>query len=169
MKRFLKHLSVAVVILITALALGSCAKLGDTTRQRRQKFQVISLDKVKGSLSEGWRVTLTVANNTRSNMRITSANAFVRYNGRKIGRIVVDEEVVLPRRRCAQVEVPLRITLSNPITALSLFNKVRKGDFSGIAVDYSVTVAAFASHRVFERENVSLDELATQFNFGLKK
>lgn len=169
MKRFFKHLSVAVVILIAALALGSCAKQGDTTRQRRQKFQVISLDKVKGSLSEGWRVTLTVANNTGSNMRITSANAFVRYNGRKIGRIVVDEEVVLPRRRCAQVEVPLRITLSNPITALSLFNKVRKGDFSGIAVDYSVTVAAFASHRVFERENVSLDELAAQFNFGLKK
>lgn len=169
MKQFLKHLSVAVVILIAALALGSCAKQGDTTRQRRQKFQVISLDKVKGSLSEGWRVTLTVANNTGSNMRITSANAFVRYNGRKIGRIVVDEEVVLPRRRCAQVEVPLRITLSNPITALSLFNKVRKGDFSGIAVDYSVTVAAFASHRVFERENVSLDELAAQFNFGLKK
>lgn len=169
MKRFLKHLSVAVVILIAAFALGSCAKQGDTTRQRRQKFQVISLDKVKGSLNEGWRVTLTVANNTGSNMRITSANAFVRYNGRKIGRIVVDEEVVLPRRRCAQVEVPLRITLSNPITALSLFNKVRKGDFSGIAVDYSVTVAAFASHRVFERENVSLDELAAQFNFGLKK
>ena len=169
MKRFFKHLSVAVVILIAALALGSCAKQGDTTRQRRQKFQVISLDKVKGSLSEGWRVTLTVANNTGSNMRITSANAFVRYNGRKIGQIVVDEEVVLPRRRCSQVEVPLRITLSNPITALSLFNKVRKGDFSGIAVDYSVTVAAFASHRVFERENVSLDELAAQFNFGLKK
>ena len=169
MKRFLKHLSVAVVILIAALALGSCAKQGSSTRQRRQKFQVVSLDKVKGSLSEGWRVTLTVANNTSSNMRITAASAFVRYNGKKVGRIVIDEEVVLPRRRCSQVEVPLRITLSNPITALSLFNKVRKGDYSGIAIDYSVTVAAFASHRVFERENVSLDELAAQFNFGLKK
>lgn len=169
MKRLFKHISIIAVILVATLALGSCAKQGNTTRQRRQKFQVVSLDKVSGSLSEGWRVTLTVANNTSSNMRITSASAFVRYNGRKIGRVVVDEEILLPRRRCSQVEVPLRITLSNPIAAISLFNKIRKGDYSGIGVDYNVAITAFASHRIFERENVSLEKLAAQFNFGLKK
>ena len=49
------------------------------------------------------------------------------------------------------------------------FNKVRKGDFSGIAIDYSVTVAALASHRTIEGENVSLEQLAKQFNLGLKR
>lgn len=168
MKQLFKYISV-IAVMVAALVLGSCSKLGEGNIPRRQKFQVVSIDKVNGSLSDGWRITLTIANNTASNMRIIAANAFVRYNGRKVGRFVVNDEIVIPRRRCSQIEVPLKITLSNPLTALSVFNKVRKGDFSGITVDYSVTIAAFTSHRIFERENVALNELATQFNFGLKK
>jgi hypothetical protein len=102
-------------------------------------------------------------------MRITSASAFVRHNGRKIGRLALDGEVLLPRRRCSQVEIPLRVTLANPIAAFSLLNKVRKGDFSGVTVDYSISVSALTSHRTFEQEGVSLEKLAHQFNFGLKK
>lgn len=167
MKRFIKYTFLALVIVAT-LGLSGCAKQG-LQRQRKQKFQVVSLDRVSGSISEGWNITLTVANNTASNMRITAASAFVRHNGRKIGRVALDGEVLLPRRRCSQVNVPLRLTLSNPIGALALLNKVRKGDFSGIAVDYSVTISALASHRIFEQENVPLEQLAQQFNFGLKK
>lgn len=168
MKQLFKHISIIAIAVIT-LVFGSCSKPGNGGMQRRQKFQVVSIDKVSGSLSDKWRITLTIANNTASNMRISAANAFVRYNGRKVGRFAVENEIVIPRRRCSQIEIPLKITLSNPLTALSVFNKARKGDFSGITVDYSVTVAAFASHRIFERENVALNELATQFNFGLKK
>ena len=167
MKHFIRQTVVAFLV-VCALLLGSCAKQDRMPKERRQKFQVVSLDKVSGSLSEGWTLTLTVANNTASSMCITSATAFVRHNGRKVGRITLDREVLLPRRRCSQVEVPLRITLSNPMVAFSLFNKLRKGDFSGVTVDYNVAVTALASHRVFESENVSLEQLAKQFNFGLK-
>ena len=168
MKIFMKHTLIALIVGV-ALLLGGCAKQSETAKPRRQKFQVVSVDKVNGSIREGWRITLTVANNTASNMRITSASAFVRHNGRKIGRFALDGEVFLPRRRCSQVVVPLRVTHSNPIAALGVFNKVRKGDFSGISVDYSVTIASLTSHRVFEQENVPLEKLAQQFNFGLKK
>lgn len=167
MKRFIKY-TFLILVIVATLGLSGCTKQGQQ-RQRKQKFQVVSLDRVSGSISEGWNITLTVANNTASNMRITAASAFVRHNGRKIGRVALDGEVLLPRRRCSQVNVPLRLTLSNPIGALALLNKVRKGDFSGIAVDYSVTISALASHRIFEQENVPLEQLARQFNFGLKK
>lgn len=167
MKRFIKYTFLALVI-VAALGLSGCANQGQQ-RQRRQKFQVVSLDKVSGSIGEGWKITLTVANNTISNMRITAASAYIRHNGRKIGRMTLDGEVLLPRRRCSRVEVPLRLTLANPIGALALLNQVRKGDFSGITVDYSVTVSALASHRIFEQENISLEQLAQQFNLGLKK
>lgn len=167
MKRLIKYTLFALIAVAT-LGLSGCKNQGQP-RQRKEKFQVVSLDKVSGSIGEGWNITLTIANNTASNMRITAASAFVRHNGRKIGRIALDGEVVLPRRRCSQVEVPLRLTLANPIGALALLNKLRKGDFSGVAIDYSITVSALASHRIFEQENVSLEQLAQQFNFGLKK
>ncbi len=168
MEIFTKNRLIAFIA-VFALLLGGCAKQGETAKLRRQKFQVVSLDKVNGSINEGWRITLTVANNTASNMRITAASAFVRHNGRKIGRLALDGEVLLPRRRCSQVEIPLRVTLANPIAAFGLLNKVRKGDFSGVTVDYSISVSALTSHRTFEQEGVSLEKLAHQFNFGLKK
>lgn len=168
MKRFIRYTLIALVAVVVAVGLTGCSKRGEP-RQRKQRFQVVSLDGVTGAVGEQWRVKLTIANNTASNMRITAASAFVRYNGRKIGRLALDGEVVLPRRRCSQVEVPLRLTLSNPIGALALANRVRKGDFSGVTVDYSVTIAALASHRIFEQEGVALEQLARQFNLGLKK
>ena len=167
MRSIVKNTVICLLVAV-ALTLSSCSKQG-STRQRREKFQVVSLDKVNGSISEGWRVTLTVANNTASNVRITDADAYIRYNGRKVARVTVDGEVTLPRRKCSQVEVPLRLTLSNPIAAFSLLNRVRKGDYSGITIDYSLSLGAFASHRIFEQEGVSLEQLAHQFNFGLKR
>ena len=167
MKRFVKYTLLALIVVAT-LGLSGCANQGQP-RQRKEKFQVVSLDKVNGSIGEGWKITLTVANNTASNMRITDAAAYIRHNNRKIGRVVLDGEVLLPRRRCSQVEVPLRLTVSNPIVAFSLLNKLRKGDFSGVTVDYNIAITAFASHRLFEQEGVSLEQLAQQFNLGLKK
>lgn len=167
MKHYIKHLIVALSITLS-LCLSSCSK-DRVPRQHRQKFQIVSLDKVKGSIGEGWQITLTVANNTASNLHINTASAFINHNGRKIGRATLDGEVLLPRRRCSQIDVPLRLTLSNPIAAFALLNKVRKGDFSGITVDYSITISALASHRIFEQRDVSLEQLAKQFNFGLKK
>ncbi len=168
MKRIFKYTLLALCA-VAVLGFTGCASQRGTVRQRKHKFQVVSLDKVSGSLSDSWRVTLTVANNTSSNMRIVKANAFVKQGGRKVARLSLDGEVLLPRRRCSQVDVPLRVILANPIAALSVFNKLRKGDFSGITIDYEIDVVAFVSHRTFEADNVSLEELARQFNLGLKK
>lgn len=168
MKKVLRYTLLALCVAVM-LGFTGCASQGGGERQRKHKFQVVSLDKVSGSIGEGWQITLTVANNTASNMRIVTANAFVKQGGRKVARLSLDGEVILPRRRCSQVVVPLRITLANPIAALSVFNRLRKGDFSGITVDYDVEVKALASHRSFGCENVSLEELAQQFNLGLKK
>lgn len=166
MRRVVKYIFLAVIVAM--LGLSSCSKQGEQ-RQRRQKFQVVSLDKISGSISDGWKLTLTIANNSASNLHITDATAFIRHNGRKIGRLTLDGEVVLPRRRCSQVVVPLRITLSNPVAAFALLNKLRKGDFTGVMVDYSVDIATLVSHRTFEQKDVSLEQLAKQFNLGLKK
>lgn len=168
MKRTFRDI-LKLLIVIFMFGLVGCSKPGANQTRHKHKFQVVSVDKVSGSIGDKWAITLTVANNTASNMRITSASAYVKHNGRKVGRLVLDGEVVLPRRRCSQVEVPLRLTVSNPIVAFSLLNKLRKGDFSGVTVDYNIAITAFASHRLFEQEGVSLEQLAQQFNLGLKK
>ena len=167
MKQSIRNISLGLIV-VAMLLLGGCAPRNEA-RPRKQKFQVVSLDKVSGSIGSGWTITLTVANNTASNVRLTSGSAYIRQDGRKVARVALDGEVLLPRRRCSTVDVPLRVTIANPMLAFSLMNRVRKGDYSGVAVDYSVVVSAFTSHRIFEQTNVSLETLARQFNFGLKE
>lgn len=159
---------ILVLVLVATLSFGGCAKKGEP-RQRREKLQVVSVEKVTGSIGKSWCITLTVANNMGVNLRIASGDAYICQDGRKVAYVALDGEVVLPRRRTATIDVPLKVTLSNPMVALALMSKVRKGDYSGITVDYNVMVSALASHRIFEQKNVSVEEVAKQFNLGLKK
>ena len=164
MKRFSKYTILFLGVIIVGLGLSGCSN-----QQRRAKFQIVSINKVTGSISDGWRLNLTIANNTGSNVRITSGSAFLRQNGRKVARLSLAGEVMLPRRQCSSIDIPLRITLSNPIAAISTLNQIRKGNFSGISVDYNLAISSLVANRTFEQENVSLEQLAKQFNFGLKK
>ena len=139
MKRFFTYIVIAVVAFST-LTLGGCKKQGEK-RERPDPIEIVSLDKVGGSLSEGWNVTVTLANNTGFNIRITSAAMFLRQNNKKIGHLALSEEIALPRRSQTQVTVPVNVAFPRPLEAMSILNKVRKGDYSGLTIDYSVKVS----------------------------
>lgn len=152
-----------MALCLVMLGITSCSK----PRAPKQKFQIVSVDGISGSMNEGWRLSLTVANNTASNITLVDGWAELRHQGRNIGRVRLNGEVALPRRKCSRVEVPLRATFSLGI--LPHLNKIRKGDYSGLTVDYSLSVKAMHKTRTFEQSGVSLEALARQFNFGLKK
>ena len=163
MRRFIRYISLAILLLSLSVGMTSC----NQQRTPRSKFQVISLDKVSGTLNDGWKLTLTVANNTATKVTITNADATIYYKGRKVGILTLNGEVILPRRQCSKVEVPLRAKFS--YAALPLLGKVRSGDLTDITVDYSFAISAISRHRTFEQQGVSLEALAKQFNLGLKK
>ncbi len=163
MRRFFRHIIPAIIVAFLVVGMTGCNK----QRTPRPKFQIISLDKVSGSLNDGWQLHLTVANNTATKVTITDADATLYYKGRKVGFLDLNGEVVLPRRQCSKVVVPLRAKFS--YAALPLLGKVRSGDLSGITVDYSFAISALTRHRIFEQQGVALDALAKQFNLGLKK
>ena len=108
MTKFIKYIFIALVALVT-LGLGGCKEKEREQKERPDKLEVVSLDKVSGSITEGLRVTLTVKNNSGFNVRITSAEAFLQHKDRKIGRLAMAGEVELPRRSTTQVEVPIRV------------------------------------------------------------
>lgn len=162
MRRFAGYIAIAIVLFATMLT-TSCSR----ERTPRPKFQIISLDKVGGTVKDGWRITLTVANNTARNITITNATATLLYKGRKVGILTLNDMVVLPRRQCSKVEIPLQAKFS--YSALPLLGKVRKGDLSGITVDYSLSLSALTRLRTFEQQGIPLEELAKKFNLGLKK
>lgn len=134
----------------------------------KPKFQVIAIENIKGSLGKTWSLTLTVANNTARNIHLTNGSADIAYNGRKVARIALDGEVIVPRRQCSKVEVPLRITLANPLSALSVLNKIRKGDYKGITADYSISIGTLTSRRTLAQSGVTIEAIVERFNYKLK-
>ena len=170
MTRFIKSFFVTLIALAT-LGLSGCKEKGEERekKERPDKLEVVSLDKVSGSLTEGLKVTLTVKNNTAYNVRITAAEAFLQHQERKIGRLALNGEVILPRRSTTQVDVPIRITVSNFLSALAEYKLISQGRYEGFTVNYNATFNAGTFTFNLNDECVTLEEFAKDFNQGTKK
>lgn len=167
MKSLVKHIALILLVAVS-LGLSSCNK-DKAPRQKPPKFEIVSIDKVSGSMSGDWQVTATLANNSIYNIRILSAQAFLKCDGRKIANVALAKEFSVARRSRVQVVIPLRATLSNSLGALAAIGKISKGDFSNITIDYSVTAGVMASKFTFEEKDITLAQLSKEFNLGLVK
>jgi hypothetical protein len=164
MKRFLK-LFIVVVLAATSLALEGCSIERDLKNRDTEKVQFVSFDKVRGGFKEGFRISITVTNNTIHNIRLTDATANLMNNGKKIGVVTLKEEVVLPRRRTSQVEVPVRLTIGNARTALSLIGGIKSGNIPNLTVDLSITAKTALLKRTLEKRDIPLNELSALFDY----
>ena len=71
MTKFIKYIFIALIAIV-ALGLGGCKKK-EEKKERPDKLEVVSLDKVSGSITDGLKVTMTIKNNSGFNVRITAA------------------------------------------------------------------------------------------------
>lgn len=163
MNRFFK-LSV-VLLAIASLVASGCSIERDINKRDTEKVQFISFDKVRGGFKEGFRVTITATNNTICNIRLTEATANLMHNGKKIGVVSLKEEVVLPRRRTSQIEIPVRLTLANARTALSLLGGLKGGNLPNFTVDLSITAKTALLKRTLEKRDIPLNELSALFDY----
>lgn len=168
MKRFFRHTAFLLLIALAALGLSSCEKGQREKRERPDKLEIVSLDKVSGNILDGLKATMTIKNNTTYNLTIPAAEAFLQYNGRKIGRLAIDGEIVLPRRCATQVEIPIRVTVSNVMSALSAFKLLSQGEYKGFTVNYNATIKTRTLKIELKDENVTLEEMAKDFNKAAK-
>lgn len=163
MKRLTRYALAVVILCIATLSITSC----EQSKRPKYKFQVVSVDGVSGSFDEGWNLVLTVANNTASDIIINEGWAQLRHNGRGIGQVKISEPLVLQRRHCGKVVLPLKVSLS--LNTVPVLTKIYKGDYSDITIDYALSVKGIFKERVIEEKGVPLASLAQKFNFGLTK
>ncbi len=167
MKRFFVKYTILLFAVIASLGLSSCEK-----KERPDKLEIMSVEKVRNDSdsSSNWIVTMTVANNTLHNVSFKSAIAYLSFGGKKICRLALTKEIVLPRRSTTKIDVPLRVTLANPILAISAFNMIVKGNYDGFTIDYNATLATRVIKKMnVSDKNVSLKEFAGAFNSEFKK
>lgn len=168
MKRYLKYTLLALVAVVT-LCIGGCKQRTEQPKEKEEKFKIVSVDKVTGSFTEGWNLTLTITNNTAFNIRFAEGSAMLKNGGSKCANVALNGEVTLPRRATTQVIVPLKVTIAKSLAALSVLSKLNRGDYSGLTLDYNIVAVVAGSKYKFEGKDEPLEQLAKQFNQGSKK
>lgn len=157
-----------VLLLAATLGLGGCEKRREK-REKPPKLDIVSVDKLSGSIFGNCNLTVTFANNTIFKVGITSGEVTLKYNGRKIGQIAMQEDFSLPPRKHTQVTIPLRVTFSSSLNALGAINSVRQGKLSTVSIDYSIIAKVLSSKLTFEEKDLTLEEINKEWNLGLKK
>lgn len=159
-----------IVVLLAAvtLGLGGCDKQKEK-REKPPKLDVVSVDKLSGSMVGDCFLTLTIANNTAFKVTITSGELAIKYGGRKIGQVASRGGFTLPPRKHTQVTLPLRVSLASSLNALSAANSIRQGKLEKITIDYKVVAKILSSEFTISEENLTLEDLNKELNLGLKK
>lgn len=156
------RLVAAIAVLLT---LCGCNK-ENMRRRITEKIRVESLEKVSGSLSDGWVITLRVKNMTRYTPVVTDGTGEVYLNNRKVAVARLADKITVPKRsESVAIDVPINVTLSNPLQALSLWNAVRKGNYKGIDVSLDGHVKVAGMTKPITADHVPLETLMQKLGY----
>lgn len=163
----MKHSLSLRLIAAVAVLLTLCGCNKENMRQRiTEKLRVESLEKVSGSLADGWVITLRVKNMTRYTPVLTDGTAEVHFNDRKVARVRLLDKVAIPKRsESIVIDVPVSVSLSNPLQAYALWNAVRKGNYDGIDVSIDAHVKAAGATRPIAADRVPLETLMRKLGY----
>lgn len=123
---------------------------------RPDAVKVLGISDVNVSLKGTPAVNFVLNAENTSGRNITLSNATLEIsdvdNGR-IARIIVGSNILLPKRSITNVNVPLRLSIDNPLAGMALLGNLEKS-IKSLYVSGSVTVKAGCL-----RKNITIDRM----------
>lgn len=142
----------AAVISESAAAGSKSAAAGGKLR-----FERFEGAKMNGLTS--FEVRLRLTNSSRYEMQLESGRIELYYGSAKIGSVTADEPVSLPKRTTAVVTLPMSFKIDNPITALSAYNKLTRGEIDKMKISLRATVSAGGRTQNIEQDDIPLSQV----------
>ncbi|MBQ7856487.1 MAG: hypothetical protein IJ348_05170 [Alistipes sp.] len=131
------------------------------------KFAIEAIEGLDGSLLGGWTLKVRVRNDSAYSPRITSGKAFL-YNGeQRVACVMLAEAVEIPKRQTTSIEVPLTLTLDNPLQALVLLPRIKNRNFEGMQASMTATVEVMGINRTIEIGRTDINTILTQLGYNI--
>ncbi len=135
-----------VVLLLPLLLLTACAELenieiGDPDQVKIHGFEdnYLKLD-----------VGIPVNNPSFYNIKITDIDMRVYLNGSYIGKLIVDESVVIKRKKEQIYQLPVKIRLANVLGAAFIMMNLKQGQEVQVRFDGTVTGRSMLVKKTFD-------------------
>ena len=168
MKHTLYILRTVIIALMVALCTTGCNK--QKMRQHIvEKVGIESLENITGSMAEGWRVTLRIKNETAYSPTIEQGTGYVLLDGSRVATLRLMEPVRIPKRQTSSVVVPVALSVSNPLKAISLVMRLGQKNVRGIEISLSATIEVAGSRRDIAIERIAADALLNKLGYSLDK
>lgn len=148
--------------LLAVMLLGSCS--GAVERARRNiRFEGVESVEVHGLSS--LELSLRATNDTRRNLRLREADFDLYWGGNRVARVVLMEEVTLPRRTTGCIATRWRVRVDDPLTFYVAARRIGRGDVDRATVSWHVRGRYGVASANLSQEKVPLSDFLR--NFGL--
>ncbi len=95
-------------------------------------------------------IKLPVDNPTHHKIGFSDVDLKVFLNGNYIGKIIMDESLVIERNRSKEYELPVKIRLANILGTAFIMMNMRQGQKAEIRIEGSITAKSFMLKRSIE-------------------
>ncbi len=141
----------AIILLFPLFLLTACAELenieiGDPEQVKIQGFEDNYLKLFVG---------IPVNNPSFYNIKITDIDMRVYLNGTYIGKLIVDESVVIKRKKNQLYELPVKIRLANVLGAAFVMMNLKQGQEVQVRFDGTVTGKSLLVKKTFDVDETS--------------
>ena len=131
------------------------------------KFAIESIDGFEGSFNSGWKLNLQVRNDSAYSPRIIAAKANLYSGESRLASVTLTEQIVIPKRSVTSLTVPLKLSISNPILALSLLSRFKKGNFEDMQASLSLTFEVMGATRTIEIGRTDINAILTKLGHNI--
>lgn len=152
MKKYVLLAAMAVMMLATG-----CIK--------KDAVRVYDVESLSVSMQGGPKINavLSVNNSSGYNIKVLGMDLDVAdFGGNDIARLVVDDEIFIPKRSVSSVLLPLKVSLTDPINGLRLLRNLENVT-DRVMVTGSVTVRYGGIRKKYDFENIPLSNIIANF------
>ena len=168
MKQFATILRIAIIALVVTLCTTGCNK--QRVRERViHPVGIESLENVSGSMAEGWKLSLRIKNETPYSPTINNGSGEIFIDGGRVATVRLIEPVRIPKRQTSSVVVPVALTVSNPLKAISLAMRLGQKNLRGVEVSLDATIEVGGIKRAIHIERTSAEALLGKLGFSLNQ
>lgn len=153
----------AAVVLLLAVAVSCNSAKKSFEESIRDKVKVEKVENFSANSLTSYDLTLRVVNDTRITFQIEDSTVDIFYAGSKLGSIVSDAVVEVPKRAATSVDLPLSLTIENPLAIYGAYSKIQRGEIDRITISLKTTVKAAGTRRIIERNNIPLASVLSMF------
>ena len=152
----MKRLFVILMTLVVSVSLSSCSMEDKIAYKGVADVAFEPWDKVT--------VYARVDNGMRKDLVVEEMDGTLYYRGKQIGTMSLDGEVVVKGKKESVVKVPIKVKLTNPLSAAGLLANPQNALYD-ITMDVEAKVKMRGAGKTISRKNMALSNFLPNFAF----